>query len=169
MTEKLGNEDSLAKIRNLRETANEVMEGDKLSYTFKVDYTSKNSGDHYEGVVVLKRLHVGDYLRQGGLKSEILRSAGVRDLRLVDPPVLATAQVLASLKIGIIKAPDWLVMDKLDKFRDPDVLWHIFDAYEKWQDSFRPRSAEESEGDSEPSSAPADVGASEVLRESTTD
>ena len=152
----LGNEENLQKVRRLMEKADKISLGSDLETTVPIDYTSFQ-GKKYEGEVTFKRPNVQDFMKMGALKSEILRKSGVKDINLVDIPVKALAQTMATLKYVIVSSPKWL--QDVEKMHEPDVLYHIHDKYEEWENSFRTNNDEKHEGDSEASQSTEAVDA----------
>jgi hypothetical protein len=145
MTQPLGNEENMAKVKALMEQAQQVNVGSELQNGVDIDFTSAD-GNVYRGKVVFKRPSVMDYMKMGALKSEIFRLAGVKDLNLVDPTVKFMAHVIATLKTVVVKRPEWML--DIDNMQEPEVLYHVYGKYEVWEDSFRKPDAGESEGDS---------------------
>jgi hypothetical protein len=151
---KIGNEDNMKKVQQLMQQAQQVNLGADLKNAVDVDFTS-SEGNVYQGRIVFKRPTIMDYMRMGGIKSEILRQSGVVDLKLVDPSVQFMAHVISVLKTLIVKSPEWLL--DIDSVQEPELLFHVFSKYEVWDDSFRKPDAGESEGDS------ATTGSTEIL------
>jgi hypothetical protein len=144
------NEQNMAKVREMmvKNTAEQVNQGAEAQAGVPINYTS-DYGKQYTGNVVFKRPSVMDFMKMGGIKSEILRTAGVKDVALVDGGVKFMAQVIATLKTVIVKSPEWLV--NIDGVKDTDLLFHVYGKYEEWEDSFRPKpSANTTQGDSKP-------------------
>ena len=110
--------------------------GNRLTHEEYVDYYSEMLDKNYEGYVTFKRPGVMETMKIGGMKSEILREAGVRDIRLVDTSAHYYAGILATMQVVVTKAPSWLPKD-LKTFNDFDLLAHLFLLYETWLDSFR--------------------------------
>lgn len=147
----VGNEENMAKIRELRnmqEATEEVKLGAEATNTVIIDYVSEY-GNHYKGAIVFKRPSVMEFMKMGGIKSEILRLNGVQDLKLVDAGVKYMAQVMATLKTVAVKRPEWLI--NIDNVKDTDLLFHVYEQYTAWEDSFRTKfDATDAEGGSEP-------------------
>lgn len=146
-----GNEKNMEKVREMmkQETADAIAQGSKATNTVFIDFTS-DYGNLYQGNVVFKRPGVMDIMKMGAHKSEILRLAGVRDMNMVDQGVKYMAQVIATLKLVVLKSPEWLV--RIETVEETDLLFHVFDKYNEWERSFRKTSAGVSaEGDSKPS------------------
>lgn len=144
--QKLGNEENMSRVMELMHSAEQVRQGDKLQEGVPINYTSQ-AGKVYTGVVVFKRPSMLDYMQMGGLKSEYLRQAGVVNVNLVDGTIKHMAQVLATIQKLAIKRPEWLLTP--EKIEDPDVLFHVYDKYEEWENSFRTSNKAETTGDSE--------------------
>jgi len=166
MSQPIGNEANLAKVRQLMAQNQQVQQGGNMTHGIFIDYVSQE-GNHYTGTVVVKRPTVMDYMKMGGLKSEYLRQAGVQDANLVDDTVKILAHALATLKVVVVKCPEWL-MD-MDNIREIDVLYHVFDKYEEWDYSFRKPVQAEPIGAGEASESAGAVDTSEVLREPAAD
>lgn len=147
-----GNEQNLQKVQELRrqhelkEQADKVNLGNGFTSGVHIDYTSV-FGTEVKGWVEFKRPSMLEYMQMGGLKSEILRQAGVRDINLVDNQIKFMAHVISTLKTVIVKSPEWLL--NIDNVKEPDILYHVYGKYEEWEDSFRKPSESKSEGDSE--------------------
>ncbi len=132
----VGNEQNMAQIREAmaNQTADQVRQGGDLEHAVPIDYTSY-FGNKFVGTVVFKKPNMADYMKMGGIKSEYLRLGGVQDIKLVDESVKFMAHVLATLSVVLVKRPEWLL--DLAKVEEPDVLYHIFDKFEEWENSFR--------------------------------
>lgn len=134
-TNQLGNEANMEKVRSMMEQqVGQVNIGGALTHSVDIDYTSE-FGNHYTGKVVFKKVNMKDIMRMGAIKSEILREAGVRDSRLVDNSVLFMATVLSTLQVVAVQRPAWLL--KPENVEEADVLYHVYDKYEEWENSFR--------------------------------
>lgn len=138
--EKLGNEENMEVVRELMEKSSKEMNdevnlGDKASNVVAIDYTT-SAGKHYKGKVIFKRPNVMETLKMGGRKSQLLKEAGVTDLRLVDPGIAMLATAQAALEIVVVKCPEWLI--DMDKIEDPEIVYHVYGQFEVWQYSFRP-------------------------------
>ena len=83
------------------ETAQKVRAGGELKEGELLDFTS-TEGNHYTGVLVFKKLTMAELMKSGALKSEILREAGVQDVRLVDTDILFMAHVISVLDVANI-------------------------------------------------------------------
>lgn len=141
------NKENMDKVREMiaNAQAEEIRLGGKLQTGVPIDYTSA-FGKRYTGTVIFKRPTMQDYMRMGALKSEYLRRAGVVDIKLVDATVKEMAQVMATLSTVVVKCPEWLV--DLEKIEEADVLYHVYDKYDEWENSFRKPSEGEPTGDS---------------------
>lgn len=140
MTEHMGNEQNMEKVRNMmnaKEATEELNLGDKATNAVLIDYLS-DYGTNYKGTVIFKRPNVMEFMQMGGIKSEIFRKAGVKDVTLVDGGIKYMAQVLATLKLVIVKCPEWLV--DIEAVKDTDLLFHVHEAYSEWEDTFRKQS-----------------------------
>lgn len=174
MSEKLGNEDNINKVRQMMAAAeaNNTGLGNKLTSGAVIDFTSEE-GNHYTGTIIFRRPGMKDLMRMGGIKSEFLRQAGVRDISLVDNTVKFMAHVMATLSVVIEKCPAWLLDSKgnidLGSVHESDLLYHIFSEYEEWENSFRKPVQGTGAGDSGTAESTEAVAASEVLRESAAD
>lgn len=137
MTDVLGNEENLAKVRELMAQKSDIVStGSALKTTIPIDYTS-SEGNVYRGDVTFKRLSVFEILKASAIKSEILARAGVKNIKLVDDIVLALAQVIATLRVAVVKAPDWLELTDLTAIREADLLFFVEQVYTEWENSFR--------------------------------
>lgn len=150
----IGNEENMAKVRELMEKSKQINLGSQMTGQVHIDYTSQY-GTHYEGIVVFKRPSMQDYMKMGALKAQYLGAYGVVDARLVDTTIKFMAQVMSTLKVVIVKAPEWLIgkSGKIDveSVVEPDLLYHLYEKYEEWEDSFRKPVQDELQGDSETS------------------
>ena len=123
-----------AEARKLREIGDKIHQGNKLQHLEIVDYTSMD-GNHYEGKILFKKVSVMDAMRIGGIKNNLLKDAGVTDLRLLDPGINVMSTIVSTLDVVMVKRPEWIKNPK--EVTDIDLLYHVYDLYEKWQDSFR--------------------------------
>lgn len=130
MNQPLGNEASMAKVRELM--GQQVSMGGNLTHTVLISYESEE-GNMYTGQVVFKRPTVMDVMRMGGIKSQILADAGV-NAQLVDNMILQVASIVATLKVVVVSAPPWLDYNNLHEI---EVMTHVFRQFEVWEDSFR--------------------------------
>lgn len=147
MSQAIGNEENLAKVRELMGQAQEANLGGALTNGVPIDHTTA-FGTHLTGIVEFKRPTMKDYMRMGALKSEELRNAGVVNADLVDSQIRFMAHVISTLKVVVVKCPMWLV--KIDEVQEPDILYHVYHKYQEWELSFRKpeASTEASDGDS---------------------
>lgn len=142
MVEKIGNEENMNKVREMMAKAesDRAGQGNSLTEGVLIDFTSED-GNEYKGKIIFRRPGMKDYMRMGGIKSEFLRQAGVRDVALVDGSVKFMAHVLGTLSVVIEKCPAWLLDGKgnidLENVKEPELLYHIFGKYEDWENSFR--------------------------------
>lgn len=167
------NTENMAVVRNMMEQtarANEVKLGADLEKGVPIDFVSAY-GTQYKGTIVFRRPTSMDFIKMGALKSRILGSFGIVDLRLVDATVKHLAQCMAVIKTVTVQAPIWLLTDDgkvdVETIKEFDLLYHIFEKYEDWDESFRTGHTAESQGDGETAGRTEDVDATEVLREST--
>lgn len=133
-TKEIGNEDNMAEIRRTMEAHRKAQAGGELKEGEYIDYVSEE-GNEYKGTVVFKKPTMEDFMRMGGIKSEIFRRAGVKDLALVDEAIKFMAHVISTLEIVIFKRPEWLM--KIGEIKESDVLYHVFGRYQEWEESFR--------------------------------
>lgn len=149
-----GNEEELAKVRALMEKAQQVNLGENLQHGVPIDYES-TFGNAYKGFIEFKRPSMQDYMKMGALKAQFLGANGMVNINLVDNTIKFMAQVMSTLKVVIVKAPHWLLSEKgqidVESIKEPDVLYHIFDKYEEWENSFRKQPERQPEGDSQAS------------------
>ena len=141
------NKQSMDKVKELMEKSEQVRLGGELKEGVAIDYTSM-CGNEFKGTVVFKRPTMQDYMKMGAIKSEYLRTVGVVDLSLVDESIKRMAQVMAVLSTVILKCPEWLL--NLTTIVEPDVLYHVYDKYEVWENSFRKPNKTTPTGDSQP-------------------
>ena len=116
------------------ETAQKVRAGGELKEGELLDFTS-TEGNHYTGVLVFKKLTMAELMKSGAIKSEILREAGVQDVRLVDTDILFMAHVISVLDVALHKRPECLL--KLKEIKEPDLLFHVFGLHQMWEAKFR--------------------------------
>lgn len=128
------NEENRALVADLMAKAEQVKLGGELKAGVYIDHTTV-FGTELKGSVVFKRPTMLDYVKIGAIKSEYLRSSGVVNANLVDNSVKFIAQVMATLQVVIVKSPEWLI--KLDSVQEPDILYHVYEKYEEWENSFR--------------------------------
>ncbi len=146
-----GNEENMAKVRELMQQAQTVNLGGQHTEGVPIDYTSE-FGTHYKGTIVFKRPTMQDYMKMGALKAQYLGQGGAVNKYLIDDTIKFMAQVMSTLKVLIVRAPEWLVKDgkiNVEGVQEPDVLYHIYDKYEKWELSFRKPIQRELQGDSQ--------------------
>lgn len=139
------NQENMAKVQELMKNASDLRLGGNATAGVPIDYTSLMN-TKFTGTVVFKRPNMLDLMKIGGMKSEILRTAGVKDIKLIDKTVNDMAQVVATLKIVVAKSPEWLL--DIDKVEEPDLLWHVFYKYQDWEDTFRKPSEDKPTTDS---------------------
>jgi len=142
------NKENMEVVKNLIEQADRTRLAGDIKEGVHIDYTSADN-NQYTGLVVFKRPTMKDFMRMGAIKSEILRLSGVVDVKFVDDSIKQMALVMATLKVVVVKYPEWLA--KLDDIEEPDLLFHVYDKYEEWLDSFRKPSEGELKRDSESS------------------
>lgn len=128
--------------------ADKVNLGSELRTGIPIDYTSE-FGNNYKGTFIFKRPSMRDYMRMGGIKSEMLRQAGVVDPKLVDGMIVYLSHVMSTLSVVTLKAPSWVIDDKgkidFEILEEVDVIYHIFAKYEEWENSFRKPNGREGE------------------------
>lgn len=144
----VGNEENMRKIQEAMTMADQVKLGGNLKSAVAIDYTSE-TGNEYTGDVLFKRPTALDYIKMGAIKSEFLRTAGAVSLILVDESVKYMAQVMATLKVVVVKCPEWLL--SIEKVADIDALYHVYEEYQKWDNSFRKPVQSPDSGDSKAS------------------
>lgn len=149
------NQENMKKIQEAMEQAEKIKAGGDLKYGVPIDYTS-DFGRQFKGTVVFKRPTLKDYMTIGGLKSELLRQAGVQNIRLVDPAILLMTEMVATLKSVVVKSPEWLV--DIDNVEDVDLLNHVYDKFTEWEDSFRPKNSGTTSEDSRTANGEEVVG-----------
>lgn len=145
MKNPIGNEDAMTMVKDLIQQSEQIRLAGDLKEGVNIDYMS-TEGNHYIGVIVFKRPTMKDLLKMGGLKSEYLRLGGAVDIDLVDSSVKAMAQIMATLATVIIKCPAWFM--ELEDIKEVDLLYHVYDKWEEWDNSFRKPNTEESSEDS---------------------
>lgn len=139
------NAKNLAKVKDLIDKSEKIRLGGELKEGVAIDFTSM-SGNKYKGTVIFKRPTMQDYMKMGALKSEYFRAVGIVDLSLVDVAIKRIAQVMAVLSTIVVKCPDWML--DLNSIVEPEVLYHVYDKYEEWENSFRKSNNTELTGDS---------------------
>jgi hypothetical protein len=148
----IGNEAQMAEIKAAmaaKEKADQVNTGDKARYIVPIDFTSLESGAHYKGKIEFKRPNVFEGMKMGGLKTQILKDAGIVDRELADDGVMFMATAMATLKVVVVRCPEWFI--DIEKVADSDLVFHVYGEYLKWNDSFRPNGEGVAEGNSQPS------------------
>jgi hypothetical protein len=155
VVEGAGNEANMEKVREMMaqtKRAEDVKLGAELEKGVFIDFVSAY-GTVFKGTIVFRRPTAMDFIRMGAVKSRLLGSFGVVDLRLVDMTVKHLAQCMAVIKSVTVKAPTWLLTDKgeidVENIKEFDLLYHIHDKYEEWDSMFRKGHTEEPQGDSE--------------------
>lgn len=145
------NAENMGKVRELMEQAKQVNLGGELTNSVHIQFTTA-FGTEIEGVVEFKRPTMQDYMKIGAFKAQFLGANGVVNMNLVDGTVKFMAHVMATLKVVIVKAPRWLINKNgeidVESIIEPDILYHIYDEYEKWEYSFRREPKEDLQGDS---------------------
>lgn len=154
MAELIGNEENMKKVQELMNKANQVNLGDKLTHGVPIDFTSAYNTT-YKGTIVFKRPSMQDYMKMGTLKAQFLGSNGIVNPMLIDDTIRYMAQCMSTLMVVIEQAPSWLLDDKgnidVSSIKEPDLLYHVYDKYEEWEENFRKPSVEELQGDSQAS------------------
>ncbi len=130
--------------KNINEIRENIAAGGKFNEAEVLDFESAE-GNVYKGVLVFKKPTMADLMRIGGLKSEILRTAGVQDARLVDNDILFTAHMLATLEVVLVKRPEFLL--NLNQVKESDLIFHVYGKYQVWEASFRKEFRDASETD----------------------
>ncbi|MEC0169916.1 hypothetical protein [Paenibacillus graminis] len=120
--------------KNINEIRENIAAGGKFNETEVLDFESAE-GNVYKGVLVFKKPTMADLMKIGGLKSEILRTAGVQDARLVDNDILFTAHMLATLEVVLVKRPEFLL--NLNQVKESDLIFHVYGKYQVWEATFR--------------------------------
>lgn len=134
------------KNSTIEAVGSQALLGNKLTTTISVDFTSME-GNRYVGDITFKKPDVMTMLKAGAIKAQILKEAGITDMTLVDPIVSTMATVIASLDVVLVGSrPDWV--KDIKKVGESELLYHIYDLYMEWQDSFRKTISEEPEGNS---------------------
>ena len=148
-----GNEENMAKVRELMNQAQTVNLGGNHTEGIPIDFTTE-FGTHFTGNVEFKRPTMQDYMKMGALKAQFLGQGGAVNKHLIDDTIKFMAQVMSTLKVVIVRAPAWLVKDgriSVEHIQDPEILYHLYGKYEEWEDSFRKPVQEELQGDSQAS------------------
>lgn len=127
-------EEQKKQAQQAAELALKARAGGELKEGEILDYESLE-GNKYEGVLVFKKPTIGDTMRMGALKSEILRTAGIQDTRFVDDDIMLTAQALAELEVVLHKRPECLL--NLKAIEEHDLLLHVYGIYRNWLGNFR--------------------------------
>lgn len=130
---KKDNTANLEKVREAMQVAQEVQAGALAENA--VDFDFETNRGKYVGQVIFKRPNTQDLMRIGGIKSEIFRSAGVRDVELVDDSVRLLAHVVAYLKVVVVSAPKWL--NNIDEIEDIEILYEVYGEFQTWEHNFR--------------------------------
>lgn len=146
-------EENMEKIRELKlaEQSRQIAAGDKFTVDMDIDFESA-TGTKYVGTLTFKRPSILETIRMGVNKAQLLkREMGddVVPLELLNPEISYFAMVVGSLKVAILKSPEWLLDP--EKVVDFDLLIHVYNRYDSWLDSFRKPSIAPPKGDSETS------------------
>jgi hypothetical protein len=139
------NAQNMSKVQDLIAKSEQIRLGGELKTGVVINYTT-TEGNTYTGTIIFKRPTMQDYMKMGALKSEYLRLAGVVELTLVDLSIKRIAQVMAVLGTVIVKCPEWLL--DISTIVESDLLYHVHDKYDEWENSFRKPSKTETSGDS---------------------
>lgn len=146
-----GNEENMAKVRELMGHAKAVNLGGNLTEGVPIDYVSE-FGTRFTGTVVFKRPTMQDYMKMGAYKAQFLGQGGAVNVNLIDNTIKFMAQVMSTLKVVIVRAPEWLIKDgriNVESVEEPDMLYHLFAKYEEWELTFRKPIQDELQGDSQ--------------------
>lgn len=127
-------QENMEKVRQAMRMAEKTRQGGELTEGEKIDFESLE-GNIYKGYIVFKKPNMGAMMKMGAKKAELLKKAGVTDLKLVDEGVMFMAHVMATLEVVCVKRPDWF-MD-LEAIEEPELLYHVFGRYQTWENSFR--------------------------------
>jgi hypothetical protein len=123
-----------AKILESMRVAEQVRQGGNLTEGELIDFESLE-GNMYKGYIVFKKPTMGEMMQMGAKKSELLKKAGVTVIALVDDSIQFMAHVMATLEVACVKRPDWFL--KLEEITEPEILYHVYARYQKWENSFR--------------------------------
>ncbi len=144
--------------QNFKELEDQINSGGEFNHSISVDYESNNK-ERFKGNVVVKRPTMGDYLKIGAIKANYLKqSLGVDpvtrqpiypDPVYIDDTIKMVAQMIATFKVVVIKAPKWF--QEPEKINDFKLLDIIYMEYEEWLNNFRDKSSDEPERDSKKS------------------
>lgn len=146
-----GNEENMAKIRELMGQAQQINLGSAHTEGVPINYTSE-FGTKYTGTVVFKRPSMQDYMRMGAYKAQFLGQGGAVNMNLIDNSIKFMAQVMSTLKVVVVRAPEWLIKDgriSVEHIEEPDILYHLYSKYEEWELTFRKPIQGELQGDSQ--------------------
>lgn len=126
--------ENMQKVKAAMEAHAKVQMAGNLQEAVSINYESYE-GNTYEGTVVFKKPTMGDWMRIGAIKADLLRKAGVTDMELVDDTVQLMAHAMATLTVVVIKRPPWFA--NLEEMTESDVIYHVYGKYMVWADSFR--------------------------------
>lgn len=139
-----GREENLKKIEEMQKLsgiAAKINQGSRLTKEICVNYVGDN-GTKYEGVVVVKRPNVGELIRIGVLKADMIQNQaealGIKgrvDLNLIDTTIKLIATWVAELSVVVVQSSPWFA--NLNEIEDLGLLEHVYRRYTDWLDSFR--------------------------------
>lgn len=164
----VGNEENLKKIQEARaqaeilraqETVDLINEGGDGVTRIPIDFTTERD-KNFKGVIGFKHMTMFDFARAGAEKSRMFIEAGIttpEQRLLVDATVQFLIHVVSNLTVAIVDAPAWL-KDKqgnlaIEGNDHMDLIFHIYDKYEEWQNSFRKPSEADGTEDNQASEA----------------
>jgi hypothetical protein len=140
-----------ANLAKLRAMGQAVRAGSNFTTDLEIDYTSE-FGEHYTGTVTVHKPNMGETLKIGVLRGQILKQSMGDDmvpLDLIPTEIQFFAMIVATLKVVVDKCPDWLLNP--EEVMEADLLAHVYKKVQDWQNSFRKSSGAEPDGDSEAS------------------
>jgi len=140
-----------------------LTEEKQFIHTFSIKYHSKIYKKTFEGTFVSKKMSIGDHLKIGIIKSDLLEGK-CHDLETgkgVPKEVDQLAEMIAICRVVLIRKPDWF-NDTLT-LRDTNVLFAVCREVDSYESSFRPFDEEDAteahQGEAEESEGSVDSSA----------
>lgn len=130
-------------LKKIEELSKKVALGGKQTKELEIDYEGFD-GNHYKGIIEVKRPTIGDYLKIGTEKAKFIqKQVGYDDYgnpldvdpKFIDSDIKFLAHMLATFKVVVVKCPSWFL--KPEELSDFSLLDHIYVRYQAWLNSFR--------------------------------
>jgi hypothetical protein len=166
---------------NASKQAQIIQQGNKAPIPVTIDNYEADSGTVYNGTLFFRRPSSMDYIRMGAIKSELLRTFGIRpiveyvpvpgggyeryeSLAHVDNSVKYLAQALAACDVLLTgTVPEWFQNHR--EIEDTDLIVHVYGRFDEELASFRNGTKRGASPDSEASNNSAPMADSQAVRE----